>query len=64
MMSTDIYAEADTNARRALANGDMASARSILQPWAEEVGELQLAAKLGLTLCDAFLFMPAPLRSL
>jgi hypothetical protein len=64
MMSTDIYAEADTNARRALANGDMASARSILQPWAEEVGELQLTAKLGLTLCDAFLFMPAPLRSL
>ncbi|MGY3036243.1 hypothetical protein ACVIIV_005413 [Bradyrhizobium sp. USDA 4354] len=63
MIATDIYAEADTNARRALASGDMASARSILRPWAEEVSELQLAARLGLTLCDAFLFMPAPPRS-
>lgn len=63
MIATDIYAAADTNARRALANGDVASARSILQPWADEVGQLQLAAKLGLTLCDAFLFMPAPYRS-
>ncbi|OPY95847.1 hypothetical protein A5906_07745 [Bradyrhizobium sacchari] len=63
MIATDKYAEADTNARRALASGDMASARSSLQPWAEEVGQLQTAAKLGLTLCDLFLFMPAPLRS-
>lgn len=63
MIATDIYAETDTNARRALASGDMASARSSLQAWAEEVGQLQLAAKLGLTLCDVFLFMPAPPRS-
>lgn len=63
MIATDTYAEADTNARRAIASGDMASARSALQPWAEEVGQLQLAAKLGLTLCDVFLFMPAPPRS-
>lgn len=63
MIATDIYAEADTNARRALESGDMASARSILQPWAEEVGLLQGAAKLALTLCDVFLFMPSPLRS-
>ncbi|MCK1734802.1 hypothetical protein IVA79_12725 [Bradyrhizobium sp. 138] len=63
MIATDAYAEADTNARRALESGDMASARSILQPWAEEVDLLQGAAKLALTLCDVFLFMPAPLRS-
>ncbi|WP_244550048.1 hypothetical protein [Bradyrhizobium sp. cf659] len=63
MIATDTYAEADTNARRALASGDIASARSILQPWAEEVGLLQAAAKLALTLCDAFMFMPAPPRS-
>ncbi|MCK1721851.1 hypothetical protein IVA81_29995 [Bradyrhizobium sp. 141] len=63
MIATDVYAEADTNARRALESGDMASARSILQPWAEEVGLLQGAAKLALTLCDVFLFMPSPLRS-
>jgi hypothetical protein len=63
MIATDTYAEADTNARRAIASGDMASARSALRPWAEEVGQLQLAAKLGLTLCDVFLFMPAPYRS-
>ncbi|KYK46378.1 hypothetical protein A1D31_32265 [Bradyrhizobium liaoningense] len=62
MIATDLYAEADTKARRAVAGGDMASARSILQPWAEEVGLLQGAAKLALTLCDAFLFVPAPLR--
>ncbi|MHB0767627.1 hypothetical protein [Bradyrhizobium sp. 5.13L] len=63
MIATDIYAEANTNARRALANGDMASAKAVLQPWADEVGELQQAVKFALTVCDAFLFMPAPLRS-
>lgn len=63
MIATDTYADADTNARRALASGDIESARSILQPWAEEVGSLQGAAKLALTLCDVFMFMPAPPHS-
>ncbi|MDH2343032.1 hypothetical protein [Bradyrhizobium sp. SSUT77] len=63
MLATDAYAEADTNARRALASGDTASARSFLLPWAEEVGKLQDAVKIALTLCDAFLFMPAAPRS-
>lgn len=63
MIATDSYAEADTNARRALANGGMASARAALQPWADEVGELLLTAKFALTVCDVFLFMPAPPRS-
>lgn len=63
MLATGSYAEADTKARRALAGGDTASARSLLLPWAEEVGQLQAAAKLALTLCDVFMFMPAPLRS-
>ncbi|MBW7974941.1 hypothetical protein [Bradyrhizobium sp. BR 10289] len=63
MMASDSYAAADTNARRALANGDMASAKALLQPWADDVGQLQSAAKLALTLCDAFLFMPAPPHS-
>ena len=63
MIATDAYAEADTKARRAIASGDIASARSLLLPWAEEVGVLQAAAKLGLTLCDVFMFMPAPPRS-
>jgi hypothetical protein len=62
MLATDAYAEADTNARRALASGDIASARSFLQPWAEEVGRLQEALQLALTLCDAFMFMPAAPR--
>lgn len=63
MMATDSYAAADANARRALANADMASAKAILQPWADDVGRLQLTAKVALTLCDAFLFMPAPPHS-
>ncbi|EJN15072.1 hypothetical protein PMI42_01370 [Bradyrhizobium sp. YR681] len=63
MMATDSYATADASARRALANGDLASAKAFLQPWADDVGQLQLAAKLALTLCDAFLFMPAPPHS-
>jgi hypothetical protein len=62
MLATDAYAEADTNARRALASGDIASARSFLLPWAEEVGQLQEALQLALTLCDAFMFMPAAPR--
>ncbi|WP_246773873.1 hypothetical protein [Bradyrhizobium diazoefficiens] len=63
MLATDGYAVADTNARHALTNGDIAAARSFLRPWAEEVRTLQLAVKLALTLCDAFMFMPAPPRS-
>nr|WP_094896927.1 hypothetical protein [Bradyrhizobium amphicarpaeae]AWM01108.1 hypothetical protein CIT40_14380 [Bradyrhizobium amphicarpaeae] len=63
MIATEGYAEADSNARRALANGDPASARAMLQPWADEVGKIQLALKVALTVCDAFLFVPAPLRS-
>ncbi|QDP25974.1 hypothetical protein [Bradyrhizobium cosmicum] len=64
MLATDAYAEADTRARRALASGDIASARSFLLPWATEVGQLQSAVQLALTLCDAFMFMPAPPRHL
>ncbi|BAL77112.1 hypothetical protein [Bradyrhizobium cosmicum] len=63
ILATDGYAEADTNARRALASGDTASARSFLLPWAEKVGRLQLAVQVALSLCDAFMFMPAPPRS-
>jgi hypothetical protein len=63
MLATDAFAEADTKARCALASGDIASARSILLPWAEEVGLLQKAIKLSLLMCDSFLFMPAALRS-
>lgn len=63
MLATDAYAEADASARRALDSGDIASARSFLLPWAEEVRQLRDAAKLGLLMCDAFLFMPAPPRS-
>lgn len=63
ILATDGYAEADTNARHALAEGDTASARSFLQPWAAEVDQLQEAVKLALTLCDAFMFTPAPPRS-
>jgi hypothetical protein len=63
MLATDAFAEADTKARCALASGDIASARSLLLPWAEEVGLLQKAIKLSLLMCDSFLFMPAALRS-
>ena len=63
ILATDAYAEADTKARRALANGDTASARTLLLPWAEEVGLLQSAVKTALILCDAFMFMPAAPRS-
>lgn len=63
MLAIDGYAEADTNARRALASGDIESARSFLLPWAADVGRLQQAVQLALFLCDAFMFMPAPPRS-
>ncbi|WP_298872371.1 hypothetical protein [uncultured Bradyrhizobium sp.] len=64
MMATDAFAEADTNARQALKSGNIAAARSFLQPWAEEVAALQDAVKIGLTLCDVFMFSPASLRGL
>lgn len=63
MLATEAYAEADASARRALDSGDLASARSFLLPWAEEVRQLRDAAKLALLMRDAFLFMPAPPRS-
>ncbi|TWI06414.1 hypothetical protein IQ17_02629 [Bradyrhizobium daqingense] len=63
MIATDDYAEAETNARRALTNGDIPPAEAILQPWADEVRQLQLAIRLGLTLCDMSMFLPAPLHS-
>lgn len=63
MLATDAYAEADTNARRALESGNIASARSLLLSWAEEVGLLQKAVKLSLLMCDSFIFMPAAPRS-
>ncbi|WP_441235937.1 hypothetical protein [Bradyrhizobium sp. 930_D9_N1_4] len=63
MIAGDGYVEADTNARRALANGDIPAAKSFLLPWAEDVGLLQSASKLALTLCDAYMLMPAPPRS-
>ncbi|MCA1360537.1 hypothetical protein I6F14_03130 [Bradyrhizobium sp. IC3069] len=63
MIATDTYAEADINARSALARGDMATAKSILQPWADEVGQLQGAVMLALMLRDLHMFAPAPHRS-
>ena len=62
MIATDAYVEADASARRALDRGDIASARSVLLPWAEDVAQLRHALKLGLLMCDAFMFMPALLR--
>ena len=64
MMTTDGYVEADTNARQALKSGNIAAAKSFLKPWAEEVAKLQEAVKVGLTLCEVFMFAPAPPRSL
>ena len=49
MIATDSYAEADTNARRALADGGMESAKAALQPSADEVGQHQLTANFALT---------------
>ncbi|WP_246504323.1 hypothetical protein [Bradyrhizobium agreste] len=63
MVATDTYAEADMNARSALARGDTAAAKSVLQPWADEVGQLQEAVMLALTLRDVHMFAPAPYRS-
>ncbi|MFT4116498.1 hypothetical protein [Bradyrhizobium sp.] len=63
MLATDDYANADEKARLALASNDISAARSILQPWADEVGTLQLAVKIGLTVCDVFMFKPAAPRS-
>lgn len=62
MIATDAYAKADANARRALDRGDIESAKSVLVPWAEEVAQLRQALKLALLMCDALMFMPAPLR--
>ncbi|TYO67224.1 hypothetical protein FXV83_06290 [Bradyrhizobium hipponense] len=63
LLATDAYIEADAKARRALASGDVQSAKLLLRPFAEEVDVLQSALKLGLTLRDAFMFLPAPPRS-
>jgi hypothetical protein len=63
MRASEAYAECDRKARHALASGDNASARSALLPWAEKVRQLQKGAKLALTLCDVFMFMPAAPRS-
>lgn len=64
MLATDAYAEADTNARQALARGETEAAKAPLMPWAEKVDRLQKAIKIGLTLRDAFMFMPSSPRSL
>lgn len=50
--------EAYAKARDALDNGDIETAKSLLMPLAEEVGELQLAARLGLILGDLWMFRP------
>ncbi|WP_275197636.1 hypothetical protein [Bradyrhizobium sp. CSA207] len=63
LLATDAHIEADAKARRALASGDIQSAKLLLRPFAEEVDVLQSALKLGLTLRDAFMFLPAPPRS-
>ncbi|UWU72524.1 MULTISPECIES: hypothetical protein [Bradyrhizobium] len=63
MIATDAYAEADISARSALARGDTATAKSVLQPWADEVGQLQGAVMLALMLRDLHMFAPAPHRS-
>jgi hypothetical protein len=60
MLASDAYFEADANARRALATGDVKSAKLLLLPFAKEVDLLQSALKLALTLRDAFMFLPAP----
>jgi hypothetical protein len=50
--------EAYAKARHALENGDIETATSLLMPFAEEVGQLQLAARLALTLGDLWMFSP------
>lgn len=50
--------EASAKARDALDNGDIETARSLLIPFAEEVGQLQLAARLALSLGDLWMFTP------
>jgi thioredoxin-like negative regulator of GroEL len=45
-------------AREAIENGDSETAKSLLMPFAEEVGELQLAARLALILGDLWMFEP------
>jgi hypothetical protein len=62
ILATDACAAADSKARLALASGDLQSARSHLLPWAEEVRSLQATVRLALTLCDLFMFLPAPPR--
>jgi len=63
MLATDAYAEADANARRALASGDIAAAKSFLLPWSKKVGTLRTAIKVALFRCDAFMFVPAAAHS-
>lgn len=62
MLATDAYIEADGKARRALASGDVQSAKLLLLPFAKDVDRLQSAVKLALTLRDLFMFAPAPPR--
>jgi hypothetical protein len=60
ILATDAYAEADEKARRALAIGNVETARSALMPFAKEVGEFQQTTRLALTLGDLHMFRHRP----
>jgi hypothetical protein len=59
ILVTDAYAAVDETARRALASGDVETAKSALMPFAKEVREFQDVARFALTNGDLHMFLPA-----
>jgi hypothetical protein len=58
MLATDAYAEADETARHTLASGDTEKAKSALMPFATEVSEFLVTARVALSNGDLWMFMP------
>lgn len=63
ILATDAYAEADAQARRALASAQVETAKSLLMPFAKEVEKFQGAARLALTRGDLLMFLAKAPRS-
>jgi hypothetical protein len=61
ILATDAYADADEKGRRALASGDVDTAKSVLMPFAKEVREFLASARVALSNGDLHMFLQKPL---
>jgi uncharacterized protein DUF4261 len=58
ILATDLYVTADEKARRALAGGDVETAKSALMPFVKDIKYIQTSLRDGLTQGKVFMFMP------